>query len=292
MLQKYFIYLLISAISFSVLANAAEDVGKTAFENNCQACHNLKKFTVGPSLVEIRKSYPEAQEKEFIAWAMNPGRKRPEGIQMPSMAHVGEENLVKIHQHILAISKGVKIKKGRNDFTFKPPAKTYPYVQRGLMPYSSPAAIGVVFSPALGINWDASIARLRYAFVGHKPFFSGERQADKLKADVLFQETAENFWSFAQGQQVDFKGYRLINDLPEFFYQIADIVITEKISALANENAFIRQFKLMGVKTEVELDLSYLGNATVTASAGHWVNNKLTLTAQQAASFSIKVSIH
>ena len=50
---------------------AAEDKipspGEQAFKVNCSACHLLAIEVVGPSLVEIAKTYPRKKRGEFVA---------------------------------------------------------------------------------------------------------------------------------------------------------------------------------------------------------------------------------
>ena len=268
------------------------DVGKTAFEHNCKACHDLKKFTVGPSLIEIRDSYPLTKQQAFVAWALNPGRNRPEAIPMPAMTHVGEENLKLIHGHILAVSKGVKVTQDRHNFSFKPPAPRYPHIKRGYMPFTSPASIAVVFSPKLGLAWDTEKGRVSYAYPGHINFRSGEKHLAERKSAIFYQETAEHFWSFGQGDKAKFLGYRVKQGLPEFEYQIGGARVKERFSLGKGDHSFTRTYRISGLEQAITLNLAHQGNAIIRSSAGT-VNkdNQLTVPASALAEFSVTVGI-
>lgn len=273
----------------------ASEKGETFYGINCQACHDLKKDGVGPSLVEIRKQYPLTQRKAFLAWTTNPGKKRPDGMQMPSMVHLGEQNLIEIHDYILHITEGVTVKEKRNNFSFKPPTKKYPYTQRGLMPFASPASIGVVMSKRFGLNWDASIARFRYAYSSNQSFFSGEKNQHKLVEDVVYKEIASSLWSFAKNKDAKFKGYRLFNDLPQFVYAIGNITIKEQYSPLEQGLGFNREFHIEGLEIlkdkNVTLNLRHEGQVTHTSSKGKFFKNNLILSKNDAANFIISVKI-
>ncbi len=62
---------------------------------NCAVCHAPEARLVGPSLAEISRIYANNPDG-IVAWAMAPGKKRPDFPQMPPMAHLGEANLRKI----------------------------------------------------------------------------------------------------------------------------------------------------------------------------------------------------
>jgi cytochrome c551/c552 len=91
----------------ATLASAQD--GKLLYEQNCSACHLPDQMVVGPSLIEITKLY-EKKPKEFVAWAVKPQKKRNGVIEMPSMAHLGEANLLAIRDYMLQASKGLKEK--------------------------------------------------------------------------------------------------------------------------------------------------------------------------------------
>ncbi|GBL29023.1 hypothetical protein EMGBS10_01730, partial [Opitutia bacterium] len=86
-------------LALSVAFAAAAEDGKLLYEQNCAACHLPDQMVVGPSLIEISKLYAK-KPKEFVEWAIKPQKKRNNVIEMPSMAHLGEEKLLAIREHI------------------------------------------------------------------------------------------------------------------------------------------------------------------------------------------------
>lgn len=287
---KYLTQVMVLAIFFALNVYGSEK-GQQAFKDNCVACHQLNDSLVGPSVKEIRTLYPLTKRQQFLDWTINPGKKRPDSVQMPAMSHLGETVLREIHQYILSEQARVSKSKPRNTFTFTPMPKRYPYYKRGVMPFASPASIGVMFSKQFGINWDASICRLRYAFISDDSFFSGEKDKQKRFNDLVYRETSSELWSFANGKKTIFKGYRLQDDLPEFIYRLGDIVITERVVAVEQQKSFQRVFSLQGITTPVTMDLTHQGKATLTSSKGQWSEGKLTLTAAEAKHFTLTVSI-
>lgn len=264
--------------------------GEKAYKDNCQACHQLNSFTVGPSLVFINKNYGKDELNLFLKWAKNPGKKNPNTIQMPSMVHVGTQGLTDIHQYILTVTQGIKESKKRHNFTpFKNPKIKTPYVKRGFMPFSSPASVGVIINEQLGINWDTSIGRIRYAFVGNKNFFKGENKQNELKPFIYYQETTEKLWPFTQDYQ--YIGYKIENELPEFIYQFGNIKISEKITQGINNKSFIRQFTVSGVTAPIKLNFAHVGKAKLKSNKGQWQQQTLALSVIEAEHFSVEVII-
>ncbi len=82
-------------------AMAAGPTGKSVFRN-CAACHAVDKVLAGPSLREVYAIYRD-NPQGIVDWAKNPGKKRPEFVQMPSMAQLGDDNLALVADYILEL---------------------------------------------------------------------------------------------------------------------------------------------------------------------------------------------
>ncbi|MFC3121385.1 c-type cytochrome [Agaribacter flavus] len=276
----------------------ANEQGKSAYEANCKACHALNEMTVGPSIKEIQSLYPKEKQAEFLSWTKVPGKKRQDAIQMPAMSHLDDDSITDIFNYLHSL-KAVKKKKSnkRHNFTFTPPPPTYPYYKRAYMPFASPAAIAIVFSPELGLSWDATTCRLRYIYHSKQFFLSGENNKDKLKDDLVYQETAAHFWSFSEGNTLEFVGYRLVNTLPQFIYQIGEVNIIESYALGETPLSITRQFTLSGHDKAVSLDLSTAppsidgGKVELRASKGKIVKNKLILSKEEANEFVINMRV-
>jgi cytochrome c len=82
-------------------AMAAGPTGKSVFRN-CAACHAVDKVLAGPSLREVYTIYRD-NPQGIVDWAKNPGKKRPEFVQMPSMAQLGDDNLALVADYMLEL---------------------------------------------------------------------------------------------------------------------------------------------------------------------------------------------
>jgi cytochrome c551/c552 len=267
--------------------------GEKLYNDNCAACHRVKSFTVGPSLVEISKKYTSDKEQAFLDWTNSPGKINPKTIQMPAMSHLGDSSLKMIHKYILTATTNVKETKSRHGFTpFKKPLPTYPYVKRTYMPFASPAAIAVVLNNDFALSWDAATKRVRYAYPATNVFMSGESVLDKAKKQILYSETSERFWSFANDQKIKYQGYKLRSGAPTFLYKIGDIQISERIVQGKVAQSFIRHYSVTGINSAAVIDLSHKGNANIVVSKGTLKNKQLTLTPNDLTDFSITVTMN
>jgi len=94
---------------------------KLLYQVNCQACHLLTQTSVGPSLAEIAGDYPKGQLQEFLSWVKNPGRKRPNSIQMPAIGYLSDDELSRLHQYILQEAQSLTPSKEPVAAGFTPP---------------------------------------------------------------------------------------------------------------------------------------------------------------------------
>ena len=289
-----------------ILSLAAEDKvplpGEQPFKTNCAACHMLASAVVGPSLVALAKTYPKDKQEEFTAWAKTPGKKNTNMIQMPSMAHVPEADLGGIHTYILSVTDGIKEKPGKALYPkFKEPKRQLPYVVRASMPDSSPASVGVVLENGLSVCWDTEACRFRYAYVGNKTnLFSIWRPAS-LPEKPYFTETADVLIHSATSDdkleiffpitaKLQFRGYRLVDKNPEFYYTLGSIEIRELIAAGKDPESVIRRFTVTNVDRSLLFDLSHKGKATLSSDKGILKDGRLTLTAEEAKSFTLTIT--
>ncbi len=231
-------YLQVSvAIMIATPVVIAQDkvVAPTAFVANCQACHLLNQAVVGPSLVEISEIYPKVKQAEFIQWCVDPGKKRDEMPQMPSMAHIAKEELAQIHQYILDVSVGVeKIKISGKDIYADAPLHTVrPRIDRLFVADSSPISLILALDTEKNHNiiWDADQCRLRYISAG-KVSISSTRMGLANVGKINYLETA----LFKGNHKPQFKGYSLDeNGMATFLYSLNSVQITETIELKGQE---------------------------------------------------------
>ncbi|AWB65673.1 hypothetical protein C2869_04125 [Saccharobesus litoralis] len=293
----------LSLFSFLTFANAN---GQKAFKANCQACHMVDRFGTGPSMVYMRDHYPLAKRDAFLAWAKNPGKKNPDTIQMPPMAHLGDQTLTDIHEHILFITRHLKERQPKPRFKpYRAPAKKFPYFKRKYLPFTSPASIAISLSKDITLAWDTTIGRVRYAYPTYAPFH-GEKDLESNRDKVMYWEAATDFFSFQQDDAVEFLGYDMVGQQPEFIYQIGSVQIRERLSLGDSSKSFVRHYQMSGVKQSISLNFQQPANAVssnqgssyavnkkakIKVSKGSLTNNILTLSPQQAKQFTVEVSL-
>ncbi len=87
-------------LAAGALAVMPED--ERLFTVNCSACHAIDTIRLAPSVREIAQLHAGKPE-DIVVWAKAPLKKRPEFSEMPSMAHLGDENLMTIAKYILRV---------------------------------------------------------------------------------------------------------------------------------------------------------------------------------------------
>ena len=280
-----------SLAAFSSAHAKDTSAGKASYEINCIACHQIDAHTVGPSLIRIAAVYPEGKEAEFLKWTKTPGKKDPLAVDMPSMAHLPDETLLEIHDFILEVVVGKREKKGKPFFTkYQEPKRELPYVVNAFMPDTSPASVGIILPKNLSLCWDTEACRLRYAWKGNQSAIRGGKKGPELRAEPFYRETSEHLFSGISESKPRYRGYRLIDGYPEFEYQIGNLKFRELVRNGAKPMSFERSFSISGATSDLVLDLSHEGNATFTADKGRISDNKLTLSAAEAANFTLTVS--
>ena len=265
-------------------ALAPADDPKAVFQVQCSACHAVDHKLVGPSLVEISGLYRNNPDG-FVQWCMKPGRKRLEGIEMPSMAAVGEPTLRQIHAYILAEAAGKKEVKGPAVDAFQVPRALVrrPQVQRMFLPEASPAAIAVALPGDLSYCFDASECRLRYVWKGGFLDASGywrdngSKQA-VIDGEIIYREAAFPLTGGSPGT-AKFIGYSTKNGLPSFHYTRGGLDIVETITPLSDGSGIERAFE---IKNAPPLKIEVAAPARAESSSG-----SLSLTAAQAKSFTL-----
>ncbi len=285
--MKYFLVLFfISSLSAQ---DQVQSKGEQSFKIHCAACHLLANAVVGPSLVTVAETYPAGQKEAFITWAKTPGKKNAKMIQMPSMAHVPDVELSAIHDYLLAVTKGVKNKKNKEVFPkFKEPKRALPYVARASMPDSSPASVGIVLENGLTVCWDTEACRFRYAYVGDKTALFSMWRPAKLPNKPYYRESAEQL--FVGMGQPKFLGYRLVEKDPEFRFKIGSVEFRELISAGNRPKELTRRFTIQNLTEDIVLDLSGEGTALLNVDKGSLQDGKLTLSADEAKSFTLTLT--
>jgi cytochrome c551/c552 len=245
-----------------ILATAGQMPGEEpgeVFAAHCAACHALDHALVGPSLVEISGTYREDREG-FIAWSMKPGRKRPQSIEMPSMAHLGKDTLAALHAYVVEAAAGKEERKPMAEMDFDQGGRR-PRVQRIFLPDASPAAIAVALPGDFSYVFDAAECRVRYVwqggFMDGNPYWKGNGSSlAEIQGERVYQEDEFPLkWARPPSTDVPkFLGYRLIDGLPTFVYVRNGVRFEERILPLADGSGIERVFSTDAVMDfQVEL---------------------------------------
>lgn len=292
-------------LAFGLATNfcAADKKVVEIFEQNCAACHqleNAKEPIVGPSLVEVAHLY-KADLAGFLKWCNEPGKKRKEMIDMPSMAHVGDANLTAIHKWILDATNGKKFVPGKvksgdmYGLDFK--NLSGPVMQRIFLPDTSPASIAVSIDGQHSLCWDTVSCRMRYAwkggFIDGFPYWqrNGSSYATVL-GEIYYnapKNTAAGLVTEPAKEAPKFKGYKLVNGLPVFHYSIGSMSVSESI--LSKGGNLVIQVKTSGNTSQISYPLGDLAKTEFSYSAGKIENGALVLTAKEAVEFELTFNL-
>lgn len=274
-----------------VAAVEAAPDGEQLFTMNCSACHLMDEMVVGPSMVEMRGLY-EGKPDEFVEWAIAPGKKRDGVIEMPSMVHVGEEGLRAVYEYLMDAAKGVveQEKKEGDPYVDSPTQVVRPQIQRIFMPEAGPAAIAIALDEEVSLCWDAGECRLRYAWTGDFidgfPYWKGNGSSlPKIRGDVRYREDRA---PFGEGEEVRFRGYRVVDGLPVLRYDLGGRRVTETFAPESGSEGFRRRFTIEP-RMEEELVLNFPSDAKVSygSDKGEWVGNQLRVGAEDTGEFTI-----
>ena len=211
------------------MTTQAEEIAEAppqAFKTYCAACHLPDRELVGPHFVEIQELYPASKQEAFLEWCLNPGKRRPESPQMPSMAHVPKDELIAIHKYILKQKiNRVRAKSNKDQF----PAVERPRVVRTFLPKTGPASILVALPTESKLNfiWDTEQCRLRYLTVGEPdnyPYLRSNGNSLAVPGAMIYEE-----YSVLSGElDLQFNGYRIDEKgLPVFLYSVNGVSVEE-----------------------------------------------------------------
>lgn len=254
---------------------------------NCAACHQLDQSTVGPSMVEMRKLY-NGKPKLFVQWCIEPQRKREGAVEMPSMRHIPEADLLRLHSYIIGEADGVREKGARKDVDLYPlQKKKTPFVQRIFVDRAGPASIFVAINDDYSYVWDAGPCRLRQIIKGSKldgyPYFKGNGNAYAAKKGNVVLEEPESPLAplMKDGDAPRFLGYSMKDGLPTFRYRIGEITVQERLTFTGGE--LVRHFDFEGAPANIVdlLDQDPQSNGTEKWPSAYGANIKptsLTLT--------------
>lgn len=168
-----------------------------------------------------------------------------------------------------------------------------PTVMRAFLPEAGPAAIAVALPGDLNFCWDAGNCRLRYTWSGA---FVDPRAMLNSNGSKFTEILGTKFWSSGGDENTftiqtkhskarpDFKGYRLIDGIPEFNYTLDDLDVRERI--ISKEGSLHWNLQIKGASTPVRL----FAPGQIEATSGKRDGDFIVLDAKAAQNFTLKIT--
>lgn len=129
---------------------------------------------------------------------------------------------------------------------------TPPFLYRAFMPESGLASFAVRLPRDLAFCWDAEACKLQYAwsgdFLNNTDFWHGHKNAyPKILGDIFYRD--QQAFPLRIGNRdlipsVKFKGYRIVDQYPEFLYLVNGIEVSEMIREKADGSGLERRFRI------------------------------------------------
>jgi azurin len=181
------------------------------------------------------------------------------------------------------------------------PPKTVPVarpaVQRMFLPDAGPAAIAVALPGTLNYCWDAGACKLRYIwrgdFIDASAYWKGNGNAQaKVNGELLWSEGPEAFpLHLSSDPAVKFEGYRLIEGLPQFQYQVHGIRVYETITAKPDGSGLLRNFKIPTTYDPFHFLIDGGKNVTVHCEGARPVAGGFEIPDSAVNSFTIEMTV-
>lgn len=177
---------------------------------------------------------------------------------------------------------------------------TPPYLYHAYIDGASPAAIAVALPQQLSYCWDSEACRLSFAwkggFVDMTDLWKGHFNASaKILGDIFFTDYTD--FPIRLGEkatipkEVKYKGYRLVDEYPEFHYTLDGIDVYELNREKADGNGFVRTFRIPDARQKIWLVTNKEDDAIkYESSSGKWEEGKLELSSTEAKEFTITMT--
>ncbi|HYE99761.1 MAG TPA: c-type cytochrome [Planctomycetota bacterium] len=214
-------------------------VGRGEGGLSCITCHDFKGHvslgTRGPDMVEMAA---RLREDWFRRWMREPIRIQP-GTSMPaffaSVPEAEAERRIGLLWACLAAGRDVPLPEGiEAAHAHLVVVRDRPVVLRTYMPDASPAAIAVGLPGGVGYCFDAGDCRLLYAWSGDfldmTPAWTGRGGGAAVPLGKRFWTAPEGFPFRVEGPP-RFRGYALVDGLPEFLYEAGGLEIRQRVVA-------------------------------------------------------------
>ncbi len=174
-----------------------------------------------------------------------------------------------------------------------------PTFQRAFLPDAGPAAIAVALPGDLNFCWDAGNCRLRYAWTGD---FVDATKMWNSNGNSLTKILGDRFWNSGGGETtygirfgdkaagtVDFRGYSVIDGIPEFEYRVDGVPVREWISPGADGTLNWR-FRIDSPTADVRVFAPEAAGGSLTSETGKRDGDFWVVPRKDAAEFTLNLS--
>jgi azurin len=174
-----------------------------------------------------------------------------------------------------------------------------PYLYHVFIEGASPAAIAVHLPADISYCWDAGTCRLRFAwkggFLNMSDLWKGHFDASaKVLGDIFFRDNTDfpiRLGEAAAVPAIAYKGYRLVDQYPEFHYTLNGIDVYELIREKPDSLGIIRSFRIPHADRKVWFFTNLQDDAIeYEFSAGHLKDKRLELKPIEAKEFTITMT--
>lgn len=295
---------LAKSTSLELVQHGTKLIGRDEGGLSCINCHDFRGEPSGgemrgPDMTEMND---RIRDEWLARWLRDPARIQP-GTAMPAffsdMPASDAEPKITAIINALAAGKHMPTPAGLSESAqaYLLLVKDEPIVFRTFIQDSSPRSIAVGFPGLNSFVFDAQMCRLRYAWSGDfldvKPVWSdrGGSQARILGAKYY---TAPNVFPLRIGNadsepRVEFKGYDLLNKLPQFHYVVDGVPVREWIAPLTNEIGLRRTFRIFDLPQGAWFLAPAAKEGRITSSLGDPVDGKIKIPAGKEITFDVKV---
>ena len=169
-------------------------------------------------------------------------------------------------------------------------------LMRTFMPDSSPAAIAVALPGGHSYCWDAGNSTLRYVwrdgFIRRNGSYGRWRTLPTLDGQIYYREPSQPFRFKGEGTspELQFKGYRFIDGIPEFRFQLGNVEFREFIAKLPGKSGILRRFKVTGLDCGLEFHKDPLAGVEIASDKGIWEGDVLHLSNEEANAFTLELT--
>jgi azurin len=174
-----------------------------------------------------------------------------------------------------------------------------PIMYRTFMPNSSPATIAVGLTGGVSYAFDTVPVTIRYAwsggFVDNSEVFKGHvaNQRASIEGTVFYRSEGQfplRIGDAGGEPSVEFEGYRMIEERPQFRYTMDGITVRELVTPAPDGVGLRREFQIADPPQAIRFVRQAADSLTVKASAGTWQADTLRLSPTEAREFTITMT--